>query len=432
MNAKNLLLAATAALALAPSSHAQTYLIRGARVVTVSGPVMPEASVLVRDGKIADIGPNLPAPAGAEVVEARGLSLYPGLFDLSSQIGMQGARENTMGELLPHLKAFWSYRCETDLADLARVNGVTHVMSKPGRGGPGGRLRFGLIPGQATVMNLIGATPEKAEITRDGPIMLNFPTVGVLEYTGDERFAVVPWSTTKKQYDKSLADLRRLFASANDYANRKGALAPDTARAWKPNLMLEAMIPVVQGRRAVLIDANSDVDIKAAVEFASALKLNYFIDGAEQAWKILDFLKENHVRLIFEATQAVPPGEDDPVDVIYRTPAMLQEKGIPFSLGASGGGGADTRHLGYQAGNAVAYGLSWDAALRAITLTPAEMLGLGSELGSIDKGKRANLVLAQGDIFEPSTRVVSVFIDGRPVSMETSQTRNYEIYRPRQ
>jgi imidazolonepropionase-like amidohydrolase len=144
-----------------------------------------------------------------------------------------------------------------------------------------------------------------------------------------------------------------------------------------------------------------------------------------------DFLAANHVRVILGSTQGLPPGEDDPVDIAGRTPAILQAKGVTFALSGRGTIGFDTRHLAYQAGNAVARGLAADAALRSITLTPAEILGVADQLGSIDKGKRANLAIADGDILDSRTRIKQVFIDGRPVGVETPESRLYEIYRNR-
>ena len=416
---------ASAALALglwlAPAAGAQSVLIRGARIVTVSGPVIAEGSVLVRDGRIAQVGGSVSAPADAQVIDARGLTLYPGLFDASSGAGMQTARETTMGELLPHLRAFWSFHFDADLVELSRANGVTHIVARPGRTGPGGRLRRGLIPGQAAVMNLSGDGLEKSEITRDGPLVVNFPSVGELEYTGDERFAVEAWSKTRKAYERALGDLKRFFKDARDYAAAKPAV---------PDLVLEAMTPVVRGERLVYLVADNAVDIQAAVAFGKAERLRFAIEGGAEAWKLLDVLATEGVRVVLGSRQGVPDGEDDPVDILYRTPELLRARGVTFVLTTAGGGGAvDSRHLAYQAGNAVAYGLPYDAALRAITLTPAELLGLASELGSIEKGKRANLVLAEGDLLEPSTKIRGVWIDGRPVSIETIQTRNYEKYR---
>jgi len=405
----------------APAAAEDAYLIRDARIVTVSGPVIEKGSVLIADGLIRDVGAEVAAPPGAVVVDARGLTVYPGLFDASSLIGMQGARESTMGELTPHLRAWSSFHMEDDLVETARVNGVTEVLSRPGRGGAGGRLRRGLIPGQAAVMSLSGWTQDQMAIDRAAAVVLNFPSVGNLQYTDDERFAVVPFSATKKQIDKSLLELKRFLAEARGYMSGHSL----------PDLRLEAMIPVLKGEMPVLIDVDNEVDIRSAVEFAKAERLRFILSGAEEAWKVADYLKANGARVILAGTYTVPAGEDDPVDALHRSPAILHEKGIPFAMGAMGAGGYDSRHLRYQAGTAVAYGLPWEAALRSVTLAPAELLGVADKVGSIDKGKKANLVVADGDLLECRTKITHLFINGKPVGLETRDTRLWETYRER-
>jgi imidazolonepropionase-like amidohydrolase len=146
---------------------------------------------------------------------------------------------------------------------------------------------------------------------------------------------------------------------------------------------------------------------------------------------VADFLKENKVRVILGPTQAVPEGEDDPVDMVYRTPGILQQKGVPFSLSSVSVPGLDSWDLPYQVGYAVAHGLSYEAGLRSVTLTPAEFLGVADLLGSIEKGKMANLVVAEGDIFDYTTKVQHIFIQGRPVSIGTHHTAEYEKYKSR-
>jgi imidazolonepropionase-like amidohydrolase len=411
----------SAVLALSLAAAESTYVIRDAKIVTVSGPVIERGSVLIVDGLIRDVGATIATPAGAVVVEASGLTVYPGLFDASSLIGMQGARESTLGELTPHLRAWSSFHMEDDLIETARVNGVTEVLARPGRAGAGGRLRRGLLPGQAAVMSLSGWTQDQMAIDRAAAMVLNYPSVGNLQYSDDERFAVVPFSTTKKQMDKSLAQLKRFFAEARAYMSGHSA----------PDLRLEAMIPVLRGEKPVLIDVDNEADIRNAVEFAKAERLSFILSGAEEAWKVADDLKANGARVILAGTYTTPAGEDDPVDALHRSPALLHQKGIPFAMSAMGAGGYDSRHLRYQAGTAVAYGLPWDVALRSITLSPAELLGVADTVGSIDKGKKANLVVADGDILECRTKITHVFIDGRPVSLETRDTRLWETYRER-
>lgn len=420
--------------AAAPTAAAQqAYLIRGARVVTVSGPVIENGSVLVQAGRIQEVGAEVAAPPGARVIDAHGLSVYPGLFDANSLLGMAAARETTMGDMTPELQAFASFHMEDGAVEMARANGVTEVLARTWqRGGAGGRVRpRAILTGQAAVMSLAGATPDARAIMRDAGVLLNFPSVGVLEYTDDERFAVVPWSATKKRLDKALSELGRFFADARAYMSRADSLTPEERGRTLPDLRLEAMLPVLRRERPLLIDVDNHVDIEAAVEFARRERVTPILMGAQEAWKLADYLKQNDVGVILAATHTVPEAEDDPVDIQHRTPAILHQKGVRFAIGSFGSAGLDSRHLPYQAGTAVGYGLPYDAALRSVTLAPAELLGVAGELGSIDPGKRAHLVVADGDILEVTTRIRYVFVDGRPVSLETEHDRSYETYRNR-
>jgi imidazolonepropionase-like amidohydrolase len=188
------------------------------------------------------------------------------------------------------------------------------------------------------------------------------------------------------------------------------------------------MIPVLEGKRPLLMDADTRADIVNAVEFAKAEKVTPILMGAQEAVLVADYLKQNGVRLILAPPYTTPEGEDDPVDLFHRAPAVLHEKGIPFAIASYGPGGYDSRHLPYQAGTAVAYGLPYDVALRSVTLTPAEILGVADVLGSIEKGKRANLVVTDGDILEIATRVKRVFIGGRPVNLTTRFDEALAVY----
>jgi imidazolonepropionase-like amidohydrolase len=418
-------------LAGAPAAGAaDVYVIRNARIVTVSGPVIEKGSVLIKDGLIAEVGTSVSAPPGAEVIDASGLSVYPGLFDANSQLGTANARETTLGDMTPELQVYVSFHMDDDNIEMARANGVTHVLARPWQRGSGSaRVRpKSLITGQAAVMELEGWTPDERAVRKDAGVVVNFPSVGPLEYTDDERFAVVPWSATERKTDKALADLRAFLAQARAYKTAKDKLSAEERARALPDLRLEAMIPVLEGKQPVLIDADTRADIVGAVEFAKAERVTPILMGAQEAILVADYLKLSGVRLILAPPYTVPEGEDDPVDLVHRAPAVLHEKGIPFAIASFGPGGYDSRQLPYQAGTAVAYGLPYDVALRSVTLTPAEMLGVADTLGSIEKGKRANLVVTDGDILEIATRVKRVFIGGRPVDLTTRFDEALAVY----
>lgn len=417
----------------APCYGQGAYAIRNAKIVTVSGPTIAQGTVVIKDGVIADLGQKIAVPSGAQVIDGRGLTVYPGLFDSNTRIGLTEIGQvpvtsdfSEMGEYMPHLLAFTAVHVESEHIPVARAAGITHVLTRPSGG---------TVPGQAAIISLHGWSPQEMEITRHGAMLLNYPSLFRRGGGGFGGFgfgqARRTYSEIKKEYDNKVRELKGLLAKARHYgearekAARDGDVAPGD-KSFFPDKQLEALIPVVQGRQAVLIEANSHVDIKNAAQFAREEKLNYVVLGAIDAWKVADFLKENQVRVILGPRQALPVNEDDPIDIMYRTPAVLHEKGVPFAI--STGDSSNSRTLPFEVGNAVAHGLPYDVALRSVTLTPAEFLGVADRVGSIDKGKKANLVVATGDIFEYQTQVKHLFINGQPVSLETKHTKLYEKY----
>ena len=397
-----------------------TYALRDAKIVTVSGPIIERGTVVIRDGLIVDVGTKVSIPRGAQVINARGLTVYPGLFDANTRIGLTEISRVTetndyseMGEYMPHLLAFTAVHVESEHIPVARVNGITHVLTRP---------VGGTIPGQGAIISLEGWTPDEMEIRRHGAMLLDFPSVLSV------RFSRRRYSEIKKEHEEKIRQLKELFAKARHYMQARIRFKPEeiSASRFFPDKQLEALIPVLKGEQPVLIEANSHVDIKNAVKFAQEEKLNYILLGASDAWKVADFLRENKARVILGPRQSLPGREDDPIDIIYRTPAILHQHGVPFAIAT--GDSAKVRNLQYEAGNAVAYGLPYQAALRSITLTPAEFLGVAQVVGSIEKGKKANLVVAQGDILEYQTPIRHLFINGKPVSLETKHTRLYHQY----
>lgn len=407
-----------------------TYAIRNARIVTVSGPTIERGTVLIQDGYIAGVGERVPIPSGTRSIDARGLIVYPGLFDAHTRLGLTEIGRVTetndyseMGEYMPHLLAFTAVHVESEHIPVARVNGITHVLTSPAGG---------TIPGQGAIISLAGWTPAEMEVKRHGAMLLEFPSLlrpGFQGFGGFFSQQRRGYSELKKEYEKKVAELKELFARARHYLEAREETALQNGPAFSPFLpdrQLEALAPVLKSEQPVLIQANNHVDIKNAVEFAKQEKLNYVLLGASDAWKVADFLKENQVRVILGPRQSLPLREDDSLDIVYRTPAILHEKGVPFAL--STGDSSDVRTLPYEVGNAVAHGLPYEAALRSVTLTPAEFLGVADQVGSIEKGKKANLVVADGDIFEYQTELKHLFINGQPVTLETKHTRLHQKY----
>lgn len=406
------------------------FAIRNARIVTVSGATIARGTVVFSDGTIQAVGEHVSIPSRTKIIDGKGLTVYPGLFDANTDTGLTeiGAvpvtNDNSeMGEFMPHLLAFSALHVESEHIPVARVDGITEVLTRPSGG---------VIPGQGAIVSLAGWTPEEMEISRHGAMIVEFPS---LLRSGFRGFGFSRQRTTlaqqKKEYEERTRRLSELLQRARHYAAAREKLAAEghSAQDFTFDRQLDALVPVVEGKQPVLIQADSPIDIQNAVKFARKEKLNYAILGAREAWKVADFLKENQVRVILGPRQVLPPHEDDPQDIMYRTPAILFQKGVEFAIAT--GGSSDARTLPFEVGNAVGYGLPYDAAIRSITLNPARILGVDSKVGSIDKGKLANLVVTDGDILEYRTHIRYVFINGKAVSLESKHTRLYEKYSQR-
>lgn len=397
-----------------------SYEIKNVRIVTVSGPIVESGTIVIEGGKIASLGEEAPLPEQVESIDGRGLTVYPGLFDANTTIGLTeiGAVPMTndfseLGDLMPQLLAFSAIHVESEHIPVARVNGITHVLTRP---------RTGTIPGHGAIVNLHGGTAAEMEIRRHGALVLRFPSLLGFSSRGFSFSSSPPkkYPEIKKEYEEKLRLLKTLLQRARHYENSRS----QNSTVFDPQL--EALAPVVRGDLPVLLEAESHVDIRNAVEFAEEEGLNYILTGATDAWKVADFLKQHQVRVILGPRQSLPRRQDDPIDILYRTPGILEEKGVEFAISTESS--SDVRNLPYEAGSAVAYGLSREAALRSITLSPAEMLEVADELGSLEVGKRANLVVVDGDLLDFSGRIRHLFIDGQRVTLESKHTRLYERY----
>lgn len=406
---------------------ADAYVIRHARVVTVSGPVIEGGSVVIQDGRIAAVGKSVPAPRGARILDARGLSVYPGFLDADTRVGLTEIGSvsatndtNELGDYNPHLLAYTAVHPASEHIPVARVNGITTVLARP---------LGGVMAGQATLINLDGWTVHEMAVRKTAGLVLNFPSIlgGRQLDPATSTSRQIKYSEAKRNYEKGIRELRSLLEDGRRYLHAQQARAKDPGLpALEANEKLEALIPFLRGEEPVLVSVSRKVDIQNALEFAETEKLKIILLGAGEASKVADLLREKNVPVICGPVQSLPPQEDDPYDIAMATPALLAKAGVRFAI--SSNGAANVRNLPYEAGTAAAYGLPKEEALKAITLYPAQILGVADRLGSIEAGKIANLVVTDGDPLEIRTNVKHVFVAGKPVSLETKHTRLYQTY----
>jgi imidazolonepropionase-like amidohydrolase len=423
------LVLALAALPALAAAQDKPLAIQGARIVTVSGPVIEKGTVVVEHGRIVAVGADVAVPAGATVVDGTGKTLYPGLVDALTTLGLAevSAVSATMdttevGDMNPQAHTWVALHPDSELIPVARANGITTVLSAPAGG---------LVSGQSALMRLAGTTPAamvvKAPVALHAVYPSGQPPFDVSRLFDEPELKTLSERVKEqeKNQKKALDRLANLFAEAKANADaEKDASRP----APETSLLLDGLAPFARGEAPVVIRADDEKEIRASVRFASEHGLKLVIAGGLEAWRCIDVLKEKDVAVLLKV-ERLPSRESDPYDAPYANAAALQRAGVRFAIVSDDS--ENVRNLPYEAAMAAAYGLTEEQALRAITLSPAEIFGAGDRIGSIAPGREANLVLASGDILDTRSQVTQVFIQGVSQSLETRHTRLYERYKDR-
>jgi len=406
------------------------FAIRNARIVTVSGADIENGTVVIRDGKIEAVGTNVNVPAGAQSIDGRGLSVYPGMIDAGTNMGLvevpQGANGTVdtaeVGDLNPNAKAITAVNPHSAHIAVTRVEGITNTLTAP---------TGGLISGQAALINLIGTAPKEMAVVPQFALVINYPRIG----GGGGGFGgfqqPVNLSDTLANNERQLEQIRKMLRDAEAYGRALDAYAKDrTLPRPDRNVVLEPLVPYVRGQQPVIFRADREAEIRGALKFAEEMKLKPIILGGNDAWKVASLLKEKNVPVILTGLFSLPPREDDAYDALYENPSRLQQAGVRFCI-STGDAGAEVRNLPQYAGMAAAFGLSKADALKAVTLYPAQILNVSDRLGAIEAGKMANLVVTDGDLLEIRTRIRYLFIDGRPVVLSSRHTELNDAFKNR-
>ncbi len=408
-----------------------SFLLKGVTVFPVSGPKVENSSVLVMDGKIAEIGAKK-APKGVREIDGRGLQVYPGIINSATNIGLaeiSSIRESVdtgeLGDFNPQLRAIVAINPETEHIPVVRANGITSVITLPGGGGFGGG-GAGVILGQAALIHLDGFTYEEMEITRSAAYQMRFPTMQSRNFDFDTfSFTRGSFAESKRRFDTQMQEIRRFFDDArDDWDAKKAGVA-----GLKTNLRYEAMIPLLEGKVPALMTASREREILGAIQFAKEQKIKLVLADVRQPGKAVEEIVKGKIPCILGPVTQLPPEYDMPYDFNYSLPAQLHKAGVKFAFGSFQNQFA--RNIAFEAASASAYGLPYDEALKAITLNAAEIWGVGDKYGSIEKGKYADLLVTDGDPMEVRTNVKMLFIHGRQQSLESKHTRLYEKYRAR-
>jgi len=428
----------------AAAGTSDTLLIRGADVYPVSGPVQKAASLLIRDGKIAEIGEKVVAPKGVRVVDARGLRVYPGVIDSATQLGLaeiEAVRETVdtgeLGEYMPQLRALASVNPDSEHFGVVRVNGVTSAIAYPAGSGGGGRMGGPrqVISGQAALIHTAGWTWEEMAVRPAAAMWMRFPTVGrgsgggMPDYVAamlGEAGAPGTYTEMLRTYREEVARLSDFFEQAKRYQKAKAAGAPGLER----NLKYEAVLPVLEGKLPVAVSAEKPRAIHDAIEFAEKQNIKIVILEPRELGNTAEELKKKNIPVVFGKVLALPDSEDDAYDQAFVLPEEAHKAGVKFAFGSFDN--QFVRNLPYQAATAVAFGLPPEEALKAITINAAEIWGVADQVGSIETGKLADLMVTTGDPLEIQTQIKHVYVRGKEVELTNRQTRLNDKYLNRQ
>src|SRR5438477_12017847 len=420
------------------------FLIRNADVYPVTSAEMKSVSVLVRDGKISDIGVKLAPPKGVRVIEGRGLRVYPGMIDSGTELGLSeipAVRESVdtgeLGEFMPQLHAVIAINPESEHFGVVRVNGITTALTFPLSGaGRGGRFGGGgdrqIIAGQAALIHTAGWTWEDMTVNRSAALHLIFPSIGERGGRGiptpDSSLEMIPsaaggsYSQSRRLYEQSIDKLNEFFDQARQYQKEKAA----RAAGFRPDLKMEAMLPVLDGKIPLAVSASRASAIHDAIAFAEKQRVKIVILQPRDIAKAAPELKAKSIPVILGRVLALPDTEDDPYDEAFTQPAEAYKAGVKFAFGTFNN--EFVRNLPYQAATAVAFGLPYDEALKAVTINAARIWGAANELGSVEKGKWADLMVTNGDPLEVQIQVKYLVFNGEEITRVITQPRLHEKY----
>jgi len=397
-----------------PVTGGDVVAITNARILTVSGPPIERGTIVIRGGRIAAVGANVQPPAAARAIDAGGKTVTPGLIDSNIQTGIVEiplsaagtADENTTdARVSAAFTVVDSFNGNSVVIPVTRIEGITRALITPAGTG-------NVFLGQGAVMDFSGAQVP-ASVTRAPAAM-----IGLL---GEAGAGVAGGSRST-----AMLRMREMLDDARDYAVNKAAFNTGQRRDYaRSRLDLEALQPVLKGQVPLAIQANRASDLLAAIRLAAEFKLRLVIVGASEGWMVAPQLREARVPVVVKALIDIPTF--DSLGATLENAARLSRAGVTVALASFDT--QNSRLLRQEAGNAIANGMDRDAALRAVTLTPAQLWGVADRVGSLEVGKDADLVIWSGDPFELTAGAERVFIKGVEMSRDTRQRALLQKYR---
>jgi imidazolonepropionase-like amidohydrolase len=415
--------------AAAPASN-ETIALKGGKLLTITHGVIENGVVVMHNGRITAVGgPGTAIPSGAKVIDATGMTVYPGLIDSETHLGLTEISAERMtndeiemsDEIMPHMHVYDAFHAETTLIPVTRLNGITNAIVAPASGDT--------LPGQDSFIQLAGPSATEMLTVRDIAMPLNF--------TGAQRrnqsFEQAKFPFTRMGM---ATQLRQAFIDALDYDQKIAAYdkkksSSDTKekdKAGNPpkrDLKLEALLPYLHGKKPVVLAAEQPNDLLTALELANEFHLKIILNHVTHSASLLDKIAATGLPVIIGPIYEQPK-DSERYDAVYSMPAQLAKRGVKIAFASYDSHQA--RNLPYAAGYAVGFGLPPEEALKAMTINPAQIWGVDKDLGSLDVGKMGNVVVANGDPLDVKTDVKHVFIQGQEIPLVSKQTELRDQY----
>jgi imidazolonepropionase-like amidohydrolase len=402
--------------------NAESFAVTGATIHTAAGQPIVNGTVLVRDGRIVEVGSDV-SVGDVETIDLSGMHLFPGLIDAASVLGLDeisavratiDSRE--VGTYTPEVAAWVSVNPDSELIPVARANGIAYAHLIPGSG---------VVAGQSAVIQTTGWTIEDMATKRSAGLVVNWPDMSLNTNPNEKK----SFKDQDKERQEKLREMNQFFDQAAAYARarKSGNGALQIVPAW------EAMIPFIDGGQPVFVLASELRQIKVIIQWKNERKLNVVLVGGRDAWKVAGELAAAGIPVVFDSTYAIFDQPERSYDEQYSAAGVLHDAGVRVALAVTGWSDDPTqeRNLPYMAGQAMGYGLDRDSALKMITLNAAYILGMDDSLGSIEKGKAATFIAVDGDILDIRSNVKRMWIGGEEVSLESRHTRLNEKYKNR-
>lgn len=394
------------------------FALTNATIETVTKGTLTNATVVISNGRIIAVGNQVTLPADAVVIDCKGLTIYPGMIDGGTHLGLQeiGSISVThdydeLGDLTPEMDALTAVNPNSILIPVTRVSGVTSVITAPSGG---------MFPGTAALIHLHGYTPEQMYGGFKATV-INFPSSGRrgrYDRRTDEEVV--------KDNEKAMKKLNDTWQRVKTYAQIDSL----TEGQADYNPELAALVPVYKGEMKALIEVNKRSDILAAIRWVQTNNVNAVLTGVSEGWRVADSIALSGLPVITGPVLSMPSRDSDRFDQAYKNAGIMQKAGVKVALRTSEA--ENVRNLPFHAGFAANYGMGKEEALKAVTINAAEIFGIADQVGSIEVGKKANLFVSTGDPFEPATQIKYLFIDGWNVPLESRQTLLYEEFLHRQ